>query len=111
MTNIINTGAAYTASKHGLLGLTANTAAFYKNKGIRCNLIMPGGMSTNIVSAFAQGINTEGKDLVQNSMAAMQAPLCTTQEVAKLCVFLASDNAASINGATITADKGWSSMY
>lgn len=72
---------------------------------------MPGGMSTNIVSAFAQGINNEGKELIHNSMVAMQAPLCRTQEVAKLCVFLASDDAASINGATITADKGWSSMY
>lgn len=72
---------------------------------------MPGGMSTNIVSAFAQGINNEGRELVQNTMAAMQVPLCTTQEVAKLCVFLASDDAISLSGATITADKGWSSMY
>lgn len=35
-------GAAYTASKHGLLGLTKNTGVYYGRKGIRCNAIMPG---------------------------------------------------------------------
>lgn len=36
-------GVAYTASKHGLIGLTKNTAAFYRMKGIRCNAICAGG--------------------------------------------------------------------
>lgn len=35
-------GTAYTASKHGLLGLTKNTGVFYRNKGVRCNAIMAG---------------------------------------------------------------------
>lgn len=54
-------GAAYTASKHGVIGLTKNTAAYYSFKGIRCNAILAGGMQTNIASAFAQGgVNMEG---------------------------------------------------
>lgn len=41
-------GAAYTASKHGVIGLTRNTAAFYRLKGIRCNAVQAGAMPTNI---------------------------------------------------------------
>lgn len=43
---VIGTGVAYTASKHGLIGLTKNTAAFYRLKGIRCNAICAGGRSS-----------------------------------------------------------------
>ncbi|KAI8288288.1 hypothetical protein K4K60_011337 [Colletotrichum sp. SAR11_57] len=41
-------GVAYTASKHGTVGLTRSTAAFYGPKGIRCLAIMPGPMQTNM---------------------------------------------------------------
>jgi len=41
-------GVAYTASKHGAVGLTKNTAAFYGPRGIRCVAIMPGPMRTNM---------------------------------------------------------------
>src|ERR1700677_3526879 len=41
-------GAAYTASKHALLGLTRNTAWRYAKEGIRCNAICPGAVKTNI---------------------------------------------------------------
>jgi NAD(P)-dependent dehydrogenase (short-subunit alcohol dehydrogenase family) len=40
-------GAAYTVSKHGLIGLTQNIAAFYGTKGIRCNAMVLGGVNTN----------------------------------------------------------------
>ena len=53
-------GAAYTASKHGILGLTKNTGVYYAPQGIRCNAIMAGGMNTNIASAFMNGLNMEG---------------------------------------------------
>ena len=41
-------GAAYTVSKHALIGLTRNTAAFYGTKGIRCNAMVLGAVNTNI---------------------------------------------------------------
>lgn len=42
MADIFCPGAAYTASKHGLIGLTKNTAAFYGKKGVRCVAVLPG---------------------------------------------------------------------
>lgn len=56
-----HTGVAYTASKHALIGLTKNTAAFYRLKGIRCNAIQCGAMRTNIgQTAMANGYCEEG---------------------------------------------------
>ena len=48
-------GCAYTVSKHGLIGLTKNTAVYYGPKGIRCNAIMAGGMRTNIADDYMSG--------------------------------------------------------
>ncbi|MDZ7799723.1 MAG: SDR family oxidoreductase [Trueperaceae bacterium] len=45
-------GAAYTASKHGLIGLTRNTAFVYAKRGVRCNAIVVGGVHTNIASSM-----------------------------------------------------------
>ena len=64
-------GAAYTASKHGLLGLTKNTGVYYGSKGIRCNAIMAGGMQTNIASAFATGINMDGLGVMRQTCKSM----------------------------------------
>jgi NAD(P)-dependent dehydrogenase (short-subunit alcohol dehydrogenase family) len=41
-------GAAYTTSKHALIGLTKNTGYLYSKSGIRCNAIAPGAVATNI---------------------------------------------------------------
>lgn len=57
-------GAAYTVSKHGLLAITKNTAAFYGPKaGLRVNAIAAGAMATNIASDYMSGrakFNMEG---------------------------------------------------
>lgn len=59
-------GVAYTASKHGVIGLTKNTASFYKSKGIRCNAIAAGGMPTNIANEVmaTTGFNMEGLEVM-----------------------------------------------
>ncbi|GFF29853.1 bacilysin biosynthesis oxidoreductase BacC [Aspergillus lentulus] len=104
-------GAAYTASKHGLVGLTKNTAAFYGNKGIRCNGLLLGGMNTNITDAFQAGLNEEGKDKAVEIGGAVKARLCEIDDVADMCLFLACGKGSKlINGALIPADNGWTGV-
>ncbi|PLB53797.1 putative short chain dehydrogenase/oxidoreductase [Aspergillus steynii IBT 23096] len=104
-------GAAYTASKHGLVGLTKNTASFYGNQGIRCNALMLGGMDTNIVDAFQSGINAVGLNKARGIMAAVQAPLCQADQAADVCLSLACGKGSKlINGACIPVDQGWTGV-
>jgi len=101
-------GCAYTASKHGLLGVTRNTAAAYAKQGIRCNAIIPGGMATNIGTAMAQGVNQSGYGLMSTLMA-LNPGMVDIGKVGKMCVWMSSDDASFLNGAEITADNGFTS--
>ena len=93
------------------MGLTKSIAAYYKTKGIRCNLVMPGGMNTDIVAtATAQGRHEEGYHLLDKVVNALQTPISDTEEVANLCAFLASNDSSALNGALIKADKGQTSL-
>jgi len=99
-------GAAYTASKHGLIGLTKNTAVQYAKQNIRCNAILPGAMHTNIADAFASGYNQAGMAVMQTTNA-MDAGFVDLKKVAGLVRYLSSGDAGIVNGATIAADNGW----
>jgi NAD(P)-dependent dehydrogenase (short-subunit alcohol dehydrogenase family) len=99
-------GAAYTASKHGVIGLTKNTAAQYGKQKIRCNAILPGMMQTNIGEALASGFNQAGYQICM-STAAMDPGYVDLKKVAALVKFLSSDDASIVNGACVTADNGW----
>ncbi|KAK5123428.1 hypothetical protein LTR85_002860 [Meristemomyces frigidus] len=100
-------GAAYTASKHGLLGLTKNTGVYYGRKGIRCNAIMAGGMNTNIGSALATGLNMEGFGVMRQAFPEENMVFVDIEKVARLVSYLCSDDAEIVNGACWTADGGW----
>jgi len=102
-------GVAYTASKHGLLGLTKNTAATYGKKGIRCNILMPGGMATNISASMGANINMDGLERVKSLMGAVGTEMCDVDAVAKTAVFMCSDLSQVLNGAEIVSDNGWCS--
>jgi NAD(P)-dependent dehydrogenase (short-subunit alcohol dehydrogenase family) len=100
-------GAAYTSSKHGLIGLTRNTAWMYAKKGIRCNAILPGAVRTAIVSGMdSDKWDPEGTERINAFHATMPGVLVPI-EIARLALFLASDDARHINGALIAADGGW----
>ncbi|CAG8026129.1 unnamed protein product [Penicillium salamii] len=104
-------GAAYTASKHGLVGLTKNTAAYYGNMGIKCNALMMGAMETNIADAFRSGLNAAGMEKMKTVLEAIQAPFVDINEVAGFCVNMTyGKGAGQINGATIAIDNGWTSV-
>jgi NAD(P)-dependent dehydrogenase (short-subunit alcohol dehydrogenase family) len=98
-------GVAYTASKHAIVGLTKNVGYQYATLGIRCNAIAPGGVNTNI-GASMTAPNPFGMERTMAGMA-INPRVGEAVEVAKVALFLASDDSSFVNGTTITADAGW----
>ena len=97
-------GAAYTASKHALIGLTKNVGYQYAAGGIRCNAIAPGGVNTNIgVGMTPNAFGMEKAMSGINANIRMGEP----EEIAGIALFLASDESSLVNGTVITADAGW----
>ena len=100
-------GAAYTAAKHGLIGLTENTAWRYALEGIRCNAIAAGAVQTNIQqSVDVNTMDPGGSARAQTYYALIPAQL-EAVDIANLALFLVSDRSRFINGATVIADGGW----
>jgi len=100
-------GLAYTVSKHGIVGLTKQTAWRYALEGIRCNGIAAGAVETNIMqSVDPTKMDAEGSARCQAYYAAIPGQL-KPEEIANLALFLASDEATKVNGAIIPADAGW----
>jgi len=97
-------GAAYTASKHGLIGLTRNIAATYARDGIRCVAVCPGGVNTGI--GLGGGPSERGYAALKGTLAT-SIRLAEPAEMASLLLFLASDDSSALNGAVIVADGGW----
>ncbi|MFF0156404.1 SDR family NAD(P)-dependent oxidoreductase [Streptomyces sp. NPDC005263] len=100
-------GAAYTASKHGIVGLTKNLAVMYRKQGIRANAIAPGGTATAIAVDVEAGAH--GPTAIQPHFVNM-GRLAQPEEQAAAIVFLASDAAGNINGVVLPVDDGWSAV-
>lgn len=98
-------GAAYTASKHAVVGFTKNTGFMYAQKGIRCNAIAPGAVETNI-SATMTNINQFGMSKQQLGIAT-NPRMGKPEEIAQVALFLSSDDSSFVNGTVISADSGW----
>ncbi|KAI0418419.1 hypothetical protein F5X98DRAFT_118773 [Xylaria grammica] len=106
----LNAGAAYTASKHGLLGLVRNTAGFYGPKGIYSIAFLMGGMDTNILDAFATGVNQENMAAVSASNPPFDPAVTyvNLNDAAKYCLFFSDPGAArASNGAAISINNNW----
>ncbi|MFE3825495.1 SDR family NAD(P)-dependent oxidoreductase [Streptomyces sp. NPDC059092] len=100
-------GAAYTASKHGVVGLTKSLAVMYRSRGIRTNAIAPGGTATQIrVDARP---DAEGPAALAPYLG-LAGKVAEAEEQAAAIVFLASDAASNINGAVLPVDNGWSAV-
>jgi 3-hydroxybutyrate dehydrogenase len=104
---------AYVAAKHGMLGLTKTIALEAAEHNITCNAICPGYVYTPLVEAqidgqaMSHGIPRE--QVIRDVLLAQQPNkrFATVEELGALSVFLASDAAASITGAALPIDGGW----
>ena len=101
-------GAAYTASKHALVGLTKNTGYMYSKSGIRCNGIAPGAVNTSIVETIDMTkITPLVNDRIMTGMA-LNPRTGESSEIANAALFLGSDESSFINAQILVADGGWS---
>ncbi len=94
-------GAAYTASKHGVVGYTKHLAAVYGSKGIKINAIAPGTIQTPLTEEMLKTRSTDKIPLDRFGH---------DYEVAELAVFLASDEAKFMNGSIVTIDGGYTAV-
>ena len=97
-------GVAYTITKHGLIGLTKNTAFMYMDKNIRCNAIAPGWIQTDMVEDFPDD-SVFGKARIQGSYG-NHLKMGTPEDVSSLIRYVASDEAKFINGSVLLIDGG-----
>ncbi len=105
--------AAYVAAKHGVLGLTKSVALEVATFGVTCNAICPGYVKTPLVEgqiadqAKARGM-TEDQVMRDVILAAQPTKrFVEYNELAGLALYLASDAGASVNGAALPIDGGW----
>lgn len=114
---------AYVASKHAVNGLTKNLALDYARYNIRINSVNPAGTATPMVDeamayvmarrkqALANGMDpAQAQSMAGQKTKTMQQREATAEEQAASILFLASDDATHMTGATLQTDGGWTSF-
>lgn len=96
--------AAYTASKHGLIGLTKTAALDYATRGVRVNAVCPGVIRTAMVERFTGGDAAAEAQLVA---AEPVGRMGTPHEVASAVLWLCSDSASFVTGHALVVDGGF----
>ena len=97
---------AYSASKHGMVGLTKTTALEYATRGVRVNAICPGGVQTPMVDRMSATQNKEEFEAMIKAMHPI-GRIGQPDEIAGVAVFLCSDKASFITGQALAADGGF----
>lgn len=94
----------YSASKHAVVGITKAAALEYAEKGIRVNVICPGGVKTNLIAGFEKSIQETGNvpKIDYPPLDRMADP----EEIANVVAFLASPGATYMTGSIISIDGG-----
>ncbi len=93
----------YTAAKHGVVGLTKAAAQEYVHSGIRVNAVLPGTTDTPMIRRFMAG-NPEIAGFIAKSN--ISGELISPDDIASVVVWLASPEAAMVNGQSVIVDGG-----
>lgn len=100
-------GAAYTASKHAVVGFTKHAAFMYGTQGVRVNAVAPGGVATNVDGAFkSESAANRMGPLFQS----LGLPAATPEQLASAITWLLSDDSTNVNGIVLASDGGWSAQ-
>ena len=101
-----NGGAAYTTSKHAIIGFTRQLCFDYARQGIRCNVICPGAVETGMTKEIFASPDAAVMAAVESAPIGRWAQ---PEELANAALFLASDEASFVNGAVYVVDGGFDS--
>ncbi len=94
--------ASYIASKHGVIGLTRSAAIEYAKSGIRVNAVCPGATRTDMLAGWFTNPEIERTVMAAFPQRRISDPL----EIAKVVLFLLSDDASFVTGHSLAADGG-----
>ena len=102
--------AAYSASKHAVIGLTKSASLEFSHKGIRINTICPGGIETDMLENIFE--STGKPDLAKSNMTNLHSMrrLAKPNEIANAAIWLCSEEASFITGIAMPVDGGWTSQ-
>lgn len=107
-------GPAYTASKHGVVGLVRQLGIVYADRGLTVNAVCPGAVATALRAHSVRVLGGDAPPMrgVGSSDEAVRAvtPMGrrgTVEEIAAAVRYLASEEAAYVTGQTLTIDGGW----
>jgi NAD(P)-dependent dehydrogenase (short-subunit alcohol dehydrogenase family) len=102
-----NFGTAYSSSKWALEGLSRSAAYVYADWGIRCNVIQPGWIETDLTASMSSNplIKKIQSSAMNNTVLLRRSG--KAEEIAFTALFLASDESSYITGTDIVVDGGW----
>lgn len=98
----------YSATKAAVIGLTKSVAADFIQQGIRCNCVCPGTVDTPSLQERIQARPNPEEALSNFLKRQKTGRFATAEEIALLCVYLASDESAYVTGNPVIIDGGWS---
>lgn len=107
---------AYVAAKHGVVGFTKSAALETAKTNVTCNAICPGFVLTPLIQKqIKERIEQENVSADQAKLSFLREKMpslefVTTEQLGALAVFLCSEAASQIRGATITMDGGWTAQ-